>query len=138
MENENVTSDVITENVETKPEKKDNSPTILCIISAVLMYGVNLVVDIAESIQSGENIFTVITARTGINLLFGLVSPLSFWIVTVGLIILIFLRVTYPKYIGGKILMWFTIAYFVGIIVNLYITIVRCGSAIDSCCRPFE
>lgn len=50
-----------------------------------------------------------------------------------GFIMMIILRVKYPKHIGGKVLMWLTIAVIVAIVAFWIYMAIICGKMVDEC-----
>jgi len=120
---------------EDDKKKADN----LCIISAVLMYGVGVInacftrIFVLLSKTESEGLFSIIIS--GIRTVMGAVTCV---LPAVGFVLMIILRVKYPKHVGGKILMWVTIAAIIITVIVAILMIIACVSCLDTCVRNCE
>ncbi len=128
-----VTINTTTVNSVVNPEdnKKANN---LCILSLILKYGVGIVIGIIFSILSSMGNYTSSSAANSIGsaiavVLYGLsgISEIA------ALVIMIIVRVKYPKNVFGKVLMWIYIVEIILAMLSIIILFAMCYSIISSC-----
>lgn len=106
----------------------ESLPNFLCGISLVCMYVPTLLLTILTSIEINFDYMSVLN-------IFASLTSLAAWI------IMIYVRVKYPKNTFGKVLMWFYIFSTVISIVRMIIIMVLCGASFEafiSCCQDLE
>lgn len=112
---ENSTESIFNSNSDNSTDHKAD---ILCAASALLMYGPGVISAILNSTRY---------------------AIINFWcgslLAAIGFVLMIVLRVKYPKHTGGKVLMWITIVTIVLFIIALIIFIITCNMFINSCCQ---
>lgn len=126
------------ENLDLQTKAENKKANILCIISAALMYGINVIRALfykkitAFLLENElENVNSLAGNIRGIANALACICPL------IGFVLMIYIRVRYPKHIWGKVLMWFTIASIIMSVIYLTLLIIACnscfGTVIGSC-----
>lgn len=106
-------------NTSVEDDKKANK---LCIISLVLKYVPSIIIGgvYGASVDSSNSIANALTLLLGLG-------PLA------ALILMIYVRVKYPKNTFGKVLMWLYIIEIVFSLIALVIIMITCAGILNSC-----
>lgn len=115
------------------PEEKKKA-NMLCTISLILKYGMGLITGVVAGVMSAignpsSSSYSVIaSANTVLASLTGIAGLAAF-------VIMIVVRVKYPKNTFGKVIMWIYIVELILSILAAIILIVACASALSACGR---
>lgn len=109
-------------------------------------FGGRFVLDLVIAVASGmaTSIFSNITEITDISEINEMATSVTQIILTIGsgisillsiaaLVIIIYVRVKYPRNIFGKVLMWVYIVVFALYIITMAVIIIACGIACGAC-----
>lgn len=129
VENNNISEVETIDNSDAQPKKKNIIPNILCIVSAVLIYVVPLL-SVINCVDEWSDLHAYVFF---IGFAVTLLDPILAIPELAGLILMIILRVKYPRHVGGKILMWLTIAYVVIFGIGIIVLIKSCNDCVSSC-----
>lgn len=113
------TQTIVNNNVNTlEDDKKANK---LCIISLVLKYVPSILIGgVYSAVDSSNSIANALTLLLGLG-------PLA------ALILMIYVRVKYPKNTFGKVLMWLYIIEIVFSLIAIVIIMITCAGILNSC-----
>ena len=124
-----------TNNNITVNQEENKKANMLCVISLILKYGVGVIVGIIYGIMGGLTSVSTTSYSTSssIGVLGTALSGLASISSLAAFVIMIVVRVKYPKNTFGKVLMWIYIAELILAIIGLVIIIASCAYLIQSC-----
>lgn len=131
-DNENVNDYNDADNYALQSENENKTPNTICLISAVLMFGTSALNALFTWIMhflrmdGSGNVFYLVAGIKNILNTVICIFPLA------GFVLMIYLRVKYPGHIGGKVLMWVTIAAIIWLVIMGIMMIIACVSCINS------
>ena len=102
-----------------KKEEDDKKANILCILSLLFTYGLN--------------IFPILSYRNNYNTGSRFLSGFSGLFPLIGLVLMIIARVKYPNNKFAKVVMWIYIISLLGMVLLFIVVMIACYSIISSC-----
>ena len=120
--------EVVVQSVEDPEDKK--KANMLCTISLILKYGMGLIVGVTSGVFS--TIASSSTSHTAISSINAVLASLSGIAGLGAFVLMIVVRVKYPKNTFGKVIMWIYIIELILSILAAIILIVACASALSA------
>lgn len=108
------------EETTTEVKEKDNTPTILCIVSLCLMFVAPGILSFLETLFSSPTI----------SHFFYSVESICFF---AAFVLMIIVRVKYRDSVFGKVLMWLYIAFIILAIIGFILLILACAALVQAC-----
>ena len=116
--------------VKSEDDKKANK---LCTISLILKYGVGMVLGAIYGVIEGlGSKFNIALNGSGSSIFEWILTTCSFAAGIAAFVLMIIVRVKYPKNTFGKVLMWIYIAEIIVAVISMIVLFIMCMSCIDS------
>ena len=127
------------ETVEEK--KKGNLWSLISLICFVSRFIIGIVIAfisgvMVELFSESEELSSITTSFSELVYILG--SGVSILLAIAALVIIIYVRVKYPKNTFGKVLMWIYIVMFILYIITMAVVIIACGIACSACIDECE